>query len=71
MEELGEMNTLDNADVIYTEMSSKRTSRIRSSNKVCEFDHQHWKSRMGLKKGSKLEFKCSESFDYPTQKDCK
>lgn len=77
-------NTLEDADVIFSETSSKVIELGPASND-CGFDHEEWKSEkiveinlisndaaknLGLKQGDKLNFICEESTDYPNGSEC-
>ncbi|MBC7539001.1 MAG: hypothetical protein H7281_09280 [Bacteriovorax sp.] len=77
-------NSLENADVIFTENSSIVTEQGETTSD-CGFDHTEWKSEkiieinliandaaknLSLKQGDKLTFICEESTDYPNGSDC-
>jgi hypothetical protein len=77
-------NSLEDADVIFTEGDSKILSQKPTSHD-CYFDHDEWTSektievnlispeaakKLGLKQGDKMVFTCEESTDYPNGKDC-
>lgn len=77
-------NTLEDANVIFNEVSSKITEQAPTSND-CWFEHDEWKSekiveilsisdesskKLNLKAGDKMTFICEESTDYPTGNDC-
>jgi hypothetical protein len=78
-------STLEYAEVIFTEVSSKiiKKSKISSD---CGFEHEEWRSKksilinlisdeaslkLKLKKGDKILFTCNESADYPDGSECK
>jgi hypothetical protein len=77
-------NSLDDADVIFTENSSIVTEQGETTSD-CGFDHTEWKSEkiieinlisndaaknLSLNQGDKLTFICEESTDYPNGSDC-
>lgn len=77
-------NTLEDADVIFSEISSEIIEVGPSSND-CGFDHEEWKSvkvveinlisndaakNLGLSQGYKLTFVCEETTDYPNGGEC-
>ncbi len=77
-------NTLEDAEVIFSELSTKVTE-VGPSSQDCWFDHEEWKSEkvieinslsveaaliLGLKAGDKLTFACEESSDIPNDLEC-
>jgi len=77
-------NTLEDADVIYSELNSKI---IKESPPIseCGFEHTEWTSekvisidliaegaskQLGIKAGDKFTFICEESTDYPDDSEC-
>ncbi len=77
-------NTLEDADVIFSEVSSKIIEQAQSS-KDCDFDYEEWKSEkiieiklilsegvknLGLNQGDKITFICEESTAYPNRSNC-
>jgi len=77
-------NTLEDANVIFNEVSSKITEQSPTTNE-CLFDHDEWESekiievlsisnesskKLNLKQGDKITFTCVESTDYPNGKEC-
>lgn len=76
--------TLEDADVIFNEISSKVTEESKPVSE-CYFDHDEWKSekvievslisesaakKLGLKQGDKITFTCEETTDYPNGNNC-
>jgi len=77
-------NTLEDANVIFTEMNSKILEETPPVSE-CGFEHTEWKSekvisidlitddaskKLGLKAGEKFTFICEESTDYPDDSEC-
>ncbi|MBC7712193.1 MAG: hypothetical protein H7177_02580 [Rhizobacter sp.] len=77
-------NTLNDADVLMSNVESKIIKKGPSSND-CGFDHEEWTSettivinainddaskKLGLKQGDTLTLICEESTDYPNGSDC-
>lgn len=80
----GTPNSLEDADVIFEEVSSRKISRTKTTSDGC-FEHEEWRSKktikvtliseeasqkLGLKQGEKIKFTCDESFDFPVGTDC-
>lgn len=77
-------NSLEDADVIFSEKSSKVIEEVKTTID-CGFDHEEWKSEkvievnliskdaannLSLKQGDKITFICEETRDYPNGTEC-